>query len=330
MKGLALQIMAVFNLDVPAAITAAAAQDAASPPEVRRQSLKLLASQHPQATERRAVLSTLLRDKSQPALRIEALQQLITIDPAAGIAAAGDLITGGRLAEQQAAVAQLAAAQHPEADVRLAALLTPAGDASGAALDIRLDVLEAAAVRAATAPALAAALAARTKTLEASTDLLAALTDCVTGGDPAAGKEIALNHLAANCVACHRFQKGAGSQVGPPLESIGRLHPAPYLLEALANPSAVIAPGYGMATVTLKDGTTLAGTILSETPDKILLRQPDGVEVSAAPSAIEGRTPPISVMPPMHGILTPRQIRDVVAYLETLMAKPDSAGAGEH
>jgi hypothetical protein len=28
----------------------------------------------------------------------------------------------------------------------------------------------------------------------------------------------------------------------------------------------------------------------------------------------------------MHGILTPRQIRDVVAYLETLKAKPDSAG----
>ena len=84
-----------------------------------------------------------------------------------------------------------------------------------------------------------------------------------------------------------------------------------------------------MATVTLKDGTTLAGTILSETSDRILLRQPDGVEVSAASSAMEGRTPPISVMPPMHGILTPRQIRDVVAYLETLKAKPDSAGARE-
>ncbi len=330
MKARAMEVMAVFDINIPAPITAAAALDQATPPEVRLQSLRLLARQHPDAPEQHPVLTELLGDKSQPALRIESVKQLIAIDPAAGITAAGDLITGGRLAEQQAAVAQLAAARHPEADVRLAALLTPAGDASGAAPGIRLDVLEAAAVRAPTAPALAAALAARAKTQEASTDLLAALTDCVTGGDPAAGKEIALNHLAANCVACHRFQKGAGSQVGPPLESIGRLHPAPYLLEALANPSAVIAPGYGMATVTLKDGTTLAGTILSETPDKILLRQPDGVEVSAVPSAIEGRTPPISVMPPMHGILTPRQIRDVVAYLATLKAKPDSAGASEH
>ena len=61
------------------------------------------------------------------------------------------------------------------------------------------------------------------------------------------------------------------------------------------------------------------------------LPQPDGVEVSAAPSAMEGRTPPISVMPPMHGILTPRQIRDVLAYLTTLKAKAGPASeAKEH
>ena len=209
-----MQVMSVFDINIPPSVTAAAALDQATPPEVRLQSLRLLARQHPDAPERRPVLTELLGDKSQPALRIESVKQLITIDPAAGIAAAGDLITGGRVAEQQAAVAQLAAAQHPEADVRLAALLTPAGDASGAAPGIRLDVLEAAAVRASTAPALAAALVARTKTLEASTDLQGALTDCVTGGDPAAGKEIALNHLAANCVACHRFQRGRAARSG--------------------------------------------------------------------------------------------------------------------
>ena len=100
--------------------------------------------------------------------------------------------------------------------------------------------------------------------------------------------------------------------------------------KALAAPSAVITPGYGMATVTLKTGSTLAGTLLAETPDKLTLRQPDGVEITANTTEIEVRTPPISVMPPMHGILTPRQIRDVVAYLTTLNAKPGKATESEH
>ena len=330
LKARALEIMAVFNLDVPAAITAAAAQDAATPATVRLQSLRLLASQHPGAPERLPVLTKLLEEKSHPALRIESLTQLLILDPAAGLTAATGLIRDGNVEEQQAAVAQLAVAKHPGADGRLAALLTPAGDASAAPPGIRLDVIEAAAARAGDVPALAKAMAPREKVLTASSDPLAALADCVAGGDPAAGRTIALENNAANCVACHRFQKGAGSAVGPALESIGGLQTASYLLEALVNPSAVIAPGYGMATVTLKDGTTLAGTVLKETSEKITLRQPDGVEVSATLSNVAVRTPPISVMPPMHGILTPRQLRDVVAYLGTLRAKPDKSEHREH
>jgi quinoprotein glucose dehydrogenase len=331
LRARALEVMAVFNLDVPAAITAAAAEYGATPAGVRLQSLRLLASQHPDSPLRAPLLARLLQDKTQPALRIEALTQLLVLDPEAGIAEAASLIRGGRLVEQQAAVAQLALAQKPSADEQLAVLLTDKGDASAAAPGIRLDVLEAATARAPEVPALAGALEFRQKTLAASTDPLAAVADCVAGGDPGAGRTISLENNAANCVACHRFQKGAGSAVGPPLEGIGRQHPAPYLLEALVNPSAVIAPGYGMATVTLKNGTTLAGTILQETADKLLLRQPDGTDVTVLVADIAQRTPPISVMPPMHGILTPRQLRDVVAYLGTLKAKPAAgAPANEH
>jgi quinoprotein glucose dehydrogenase len=330
LRARALQIMAAFKLDVPAAITGAAALDPTTPPDVRLQSLRLLAAQHPDTPERQGLLIKLLADPSQPGLRIESAAQLITIDPIAGIAATAALITGGQLSEQQAAIAILAASKHADADTRLAALLTATGDATAAAPDLRLDIIEAATARAASAPALAAALASREKTISSSADPLPALTECLSGGDPESGRAIALENIAANCVACHRFQPGAGSTVGPPLESIGLLHPAPYLLQSLAAPSAVIAPGYGMATVTLKDGTTLAGAILSETPDKFTLRQPDGVEVSAATSEITLRTPPISVMPPMHGILTPRQLRDVVAYLTTLRTQPDQTKPKEH
>ena len=43
---------------------------------------------------------------------------------------------------------------------------------------------------------------------------------------------------------------------------------------------------------------------------------------AAIPAAqLASRTPPVSIMPPMLGILTPEEIRDVVAYLGTLRPK---------
>jgi mono/diheme cytochrome c family protein len=48
---------------------------------------------------------------------------------------------------------------------------------------------------------------------------------------------------------------------------------------------------------------------------------PDGKTQSIPRAQIATATPPISVMPPMLGILTKPQIRDVVAYLASLKAK---------
>jgi mono/diheme cytochrome c family protein len=51
------------------------------------------------------------------------------------------------------------------------------------------------------------------------------------------------------------------------------------------------------------------------------LRKPDGNTEIIPRAQIATATPPISVMPPMLGILTKPQIRDVVAYLASLKAK---------
>ena len=127
-----------------------------------------------------------------------------------------------------------------------------------------------------------------------------------------------MNHLNANCTACHAVEDASGSQVGPLLKTVGSRYDAPYLLESLLNPSAKIAPGYGIVSVTLKDGSSVSGTLSEETADTVTIRQFDGSAKTYPRSEIATATPPVSIMPPMSGILEPRELRDVVAYLTTL------------
>ena len=125
-------------------------------------------------------------------------------------------------------------------------------------------------------------------------------------------------------MACHRFESDEGSEVGPLLKTVGGQRTATELAESLINPSAKIVPGFGFETLTLKDGEVVAGVVTAEPgllSKSYSLRLPDGA-VRAIPAAqLASRTPPVSVMPPMLGILTPEEIRDVVAYLGTLRSK---------
>ena len=72
----------------------------------------------------------------------------------------------------------------------------------------------------------------------------------------------------------------------------------------------------------------IAGVVTSE-PGPInqsyAVRLPDGSKRTVPADELAVRTLPVSVMPPMLGILTPAEIRDVVAYLETLRPKDKKA-----
>jgi putative heme-binding domain-containing protein len=87
------------------------------------------------------------------------------------------------------------------------------------------------------------------------------------------------------------------------------------------NPLAQVAPGYGLITLTLKDGKNISAVLDQEDAKQIRLKLPDGKLQTVPLDQIAARTPPISVMPPMLGILTKSEIRDVVAYLASLKAK---------
>jgi hypothetical protein len=76
--------------------------------------------------------------------------------------------------------------------------------------------------------------------------------------------------------------------------------------------------GYGIASITKKDGTIVAGTPIKETDTTVVIKTPDSDPVTVAKADIQVRTPAISPMPPMGLALPAKDIRDLMAYLKTL------------
>jgi putative heme-binding domain-containing protein len=114
------------------------------------------------------------------------------------------------------------------------------------------------------------------------------------------------------------------------LKTIGSQRTRAELLESLINPMAKIAPGYGLVSITLKDGSNLAGALYKEDKTAVTLRLGDGTQKKVARPEIAMQTPPVSMMPPMLGILTAREIRDVVAYLSSLKKAAAKKEKEEH
>ena len=138
----------------------------------------------------------------------------------------------------------------------------------------------------------------------------------LSGGDPELGEIVFNENLAAQCVACHRVEK-EGSEVGPPLKGIGRKG-REYILESLIDPQAQVALGYGIVTLINKDGSVVSGALIERGENHIILKAPDGKVQRHSLGQMANLKPPISTMPPMGGILTPRQLRDLVEYLSGL------------
>jgi putative heme-binding domain-containing protein len=277
-----------------------------------------------------AVTRTLLKatgEGNPSEVRIEALTQLFRRDVTAALEVSRQIIDSktAKMPEKQAVVAALRGRTEPSAKkllqelvARLAARKLDAG--------LKLDVFELAGASA--DPAVAEALKKYLSPGKDSPKLAAPglpyelLTE---GGDAVRGKTLVNEHLAANCTACHRIDSDEGSEVGPMLRLIGAVRTKAELAESLVEPSAKIVPGFGIENIVLKDGATLAGSVLKESAKSLDLKLADGKTRKVAAAAIASRTPPISVMPPMLGILTPAEIRDVVAYLSGLKPKAPKA-----
>jgi quinoprotein glucose dehydrogenase len=307
LKTVALQLMLTHELEPSAAQMVHVLEDRGAPAELRAEALRLMARRHAGQPEFQRVLQVSLAPDADDAVLVVAMEQLLTLEPVRFVDVARQAFTEREVVTQQRILQLLAAAALPAADDVLHAHAQQllAGTFPRA---LQLDLLEALEVRSDANPILAEA---RRQHPSSRAELLA-------GGNVELGREIALNHLGANCLACHRIESDDGSHVGPNLRTIGRDRDVESLLESLIDPGAVLSPGYGFTSVELAGGDSVHGGLVSDTPQAVVIRTLDGSVQTIPRSRITALTPPISIMPPIEGILSPRELRDLVAYLQTL------------
>ena len=169
-------------------------------------------------------------------------------------------------------------------------------------------------------PGVKSALAALDKSLAESSDPLAKWNSALEGGDPTAGAALFTSHPAAECMRCHRAEEGhaAGAATAPNLAGIAKRHQdRRYFLESMINPGAVIAPGFGSVLVDFKNGASLTGNLIAETPEHLDI-DAAGKSLRVRRGDIASITPPASPMPPMGGLLNAGELRDLVAWLASL------------
>lgn len=148
-------------------------------------------------------------------------------------------------------------------------------------------------------------------------DLLASYAGSLYGGDERAGGRIFFQHQNAQCMRCHAYND-YGGMAGPRLNGIAKVLNREELLEALINPGKRVAPGYGVVTLKLGEGETVSGILVSENEEEVKLKIGNDPERSVPKSDIRERTDAMSSMPDMKGLLTKREIRDLVSFLVTL------------
>jgi quinoprotein glucose dehydrogenase len=136
------------------------------------------------------------------------------------------------------------------------------------------------------------------------------------GGSAEAGAGSFYWDSKLQCVRCHAIGTDGG-KVGPSLTEIGDVLSREQIREALINPSARIAPGYGTINLKLTDGSAISGTLMAESSEKITLKTENAEPLEIDISRIRERTNAPSGMPAMGLIMSKQELRNMVEFLST-------------
>ena len=280
--------------------------------EVRQTALTALSKmQFPQMA---TAIEMALADKSKK-VRSTALGMLAeaNLPEESAISLFTNILQTGTMEEKQATLAALGKLKGAGA-VKIIMQQVDQLIAGKAAPEIQLDILEAAA---ANGSAVLTSKIATYQNAKVADDPLTDYAETLAGGNKRSGQNIFYRNEAAQCVRCHAIFEWGGD-AGPVLAGIASKRSPKELLESLIEPSAQYSPGYGVATLTLKDGTTTAGIVMEETETEIKLKIGKEDLQTIAKSQVEARENIPSSMPGVKEILTKQQIRDLVAFLVSL------------
>ncbi|WP_404307241.1 PVC-type heme-binding CxxCH protein [Neorhodopirellula lusitana] len=181
--------------------------------------------------------------------------------------------------------------------------------------DVRLNVAEAARKR--LPVSLVDQLNAHQSALQ-NTEPLAKWLDSLHGGDMEAGKTLFFEKTELSCVRCHKVGR-VGGEVGPDLTVIGKKLDRRTLLEAICLPDSRIAEGFETAVIADEDGQVYTGIVAKEDDEFVELIAADGTHSTIEKELIIARKKGKSSMPAgLADQMTPRELRDMVAYLVNL------------
>ena len=257
----------------------------------------------------------LAAEASDEPLRLEGSRIRAVLNPADAAGQIAGKLTGGSIAEQQAAYATLGDLKSDAADALLVESLDRLMKRE-VANEVMLDLVQAAGKR--DAAAVKSRLAAY-QDWKLPKDHLSPYRETLNGGDASRGRKIFYEHAAVACTRCHQIGGDGGGNAGPKLDGVASRTTREYLLESVVAPNQQVVQGFESAVITLTDGQTYAGVVKSENDSELVVISPEEGDVVLKKSRIQTREKGLSGMPDGLGaLLTPFELRDVIEFLGTL------------
>lgn len=306
-------VKAIGKLNIPSGIEPLFARLKSDPdPDVRGEALKAIAAMEDARTAEAIRVALSDREKS---VRVVALDLLPKTDMPGDVMVSllSNVIDSRTMEEKQAALITLGTLPSENTEKVLDTLLTEMSEGK-LPPDVHLELAEA--IDSTGSASLKDRYNEITARL-APDSLAAAYNGVLTGGNASKGRNIFFRDQTAQCMRCHSFDD-YGANAGPRLNGVAARLTPEQILESLIDPSARIAPGYGIVTLKLNNGKTIGGVLLNEKDDQLVLKIGERPDTVINKSDVLKQTSAPSSMPPMRYLLTKRQIRDLMSFLTTL------------